>query len=223
MRKLPRNGLNRLLESVRAGHEGRQLLQHVIEGRAEEGPAEIYAGRDRAPEVGEWVDWIQQPPPDAPRETPDEETDRGAEEFPEIENLYRYVERTDRSPAFLAVDSIDALAKTYGISVASLAAALLEDLVETGHAAIVCVVERAGMSILDSLAVGTVSFSPVVRTSELEVVATVERMRGREVSQFRYSLRFRQNRLVADPTDAEIVDRLLGEGSFAKSSDLWPP
>ena len=224
LRRIPRDGLNRLLESVRAGHEGRDFLQQIVTGRdVEEGPFESARDPDRAPEFGDWVDWTrptQLAPPEG--EPPKESAEPIAEEFPEIEGLYNYVQRTNRLPAFLALDSVDALARQYGIQAARLVAALQRDLVETGHAILVCVLDRTGTSALDSLADGAVSFDRASSSRHREVIVTIDRLRGREVEQFRYSLRFRQNRLIADPTDADIVERLLGEASFSDFTDLFP-
>lgn len=224
LRKIPRDGLNRLLESVRAGHMGRDLLQQLVAGRnAEEAPSENAQEPDRAPEFGEWVDWTRPADPTPRDSEPSEEsTEDAAQDLPEIESLYNYVERTNRVPVFLAIDSIDALARQYGIPAGRLVAALQADLVETGHAVLVCVLDRAGTSALDSLADESVSFDWASRSGHQEVIVTIDRLRGREVEQFRYSLRFRQNRLIADPTDAEIVERLLGEPSFSDSADLFP-
>jgi hypothetical protein len=224
LRKISRGGLKRLLESVRAGHMGRELMQQIVADRdPEEGPYENAPSSKRAPEIGDWVDWNRPAKPTPPAAKPQKEAeDPVAPEFPEIEGLYGHVERTTRLPAFLALDSIDALARHYGIPAARLVAALQQDLVEPGHAILVCVVDRAGTSALDSLADATVSFDRASRSDHQQVVATIDRLRGREIGQSRYSFRFRQNRLIADPTDAEIVDRLLGERLFSDPANPSP-
>lgn len=126
------------------------------------------------------------------------------ETFPELVRIYdsvkSVVRRTWPIPALVVIDSIDALAQHYDVEKpafmeSKIMNVLQRDLVESGCANIVYVLEKSGVTVLDYMGDGVVSLSSTEHRGRRLRVMTVEKLRGQEIRQPRYLYTLDKGRL----------------------------
>lgn len=197
-RKVPRDGLERLLEWVRWGGEGAGEFERSaseIEGDVAGEPG------DQQEVGGTWRLPRRVPPPE------------GLDEpiLPEFERLWDFVERWQSRPALIVIDSIDALGEHYGIEPSRLVHAMRKDLVDPGHANVISVFEGRERPPWFHQADGLLCFMPIPPVGRgPRWGLTIEYLEGRGVSGEKFVLALENGRLVSSPSDGEIVDSLLG-------------
>jgi hypothetical protein len=131
--------------------------------------------------------------------------------LPEFEGIYAYVDRANRVPAMVLVDSLESLARHYGVSVVRLASTLQRDLVDPGLANVVATVEVEGDAVLETVFDGVVRLRSAHDPGSFPWSLSLEKLPGAHVRQKTYVLLPQRGRLVAPPSDRDTVRRLLGE------------
>jgi KaiC/GvpD/RAD55 family RecA-like ATPase len=126
------------------------------------------------------------------------------ETFPELVKIYESVKgvvrRTWPIPALVVIDSIDALAQHYDVEKSAfmeskIMNALQRDLVESGCANIVYVLEKSGATLLDYMGDGVLNLSSTEHRGRRLRVMTIEKLRGQEIRQPRYLYTLDKGRL----------------------------
>ncbi len=166
-----------------------------VEGQ--KGPNEAFERGERPPrgELRKLTGETEDPPP---------LDELAFETFPELVRIYESVKgvirRTWPSPSIVIIDSIDALAQHYDVERATVMEsrimnALQRDLVESGCANIVYVLEKSGATPLDYMGDGVVSLSSTEHRGRRLRVMTIEKLRGQEIRQPRYLYTLEKGRL----------------------------
>ncbi|MFH0816565.1 MAG: gas vesicle protein GvpD P-loop domain-containing protein [Methanobacteriota archaeon] len=102
-------------------------------------------------------------------------------DLPEIEVAYDTVEAAQPGKALIVFDSIDALAEKYGISKTRLVNTIQKDVVESGRANVVYVLESHGPTALDYLGDGVISLSTGEHAGRRVRTMKIEKLRGRAI------------------------------------------
>ncbi len=203
--KVPRTKLEDLEESVRAGRLGADLLHGIRwpEEDVEEYPltGEPMPGTGIDP-YGNCEVWRQRPAP--PVEVKIEPV------LLELRAFYKYVERCLLLPALLIVDPLDALADLYGVPASRLVLTLQRDLVDNGYANVIYVLEGRGESPVDRYVDGSVELVRDESSGSCRGILKIERLRGMDIRQSRYTYWVSAGRLTISRSDNDIVEDLLG-------------
>jgi KaiC/GvpD/RAD55 family RecA-like ATPase len=107
-------------------------------------------------------------------------------DLPEIDMAYDAVERNLPEKTLVLIDSINALAERYGIHASKLINTLQKDLVESGRANVVFILEDSGETRLDYLGDGVILFQAREHAGRRLRVMTIEKLRGTEVRQHKF-------------------------------------
>ncbi|OGS51369.1 MAG: hypothetical protein A3K65_00635 [Euryarchaeota archaeon RBG_16_68_12] len=107
-------------------------------------------------------------------------------DLPEIDMAYDAVERNLPEKTLVLIDSINALAERYGIHPSKLINTLQKDLVESGRANVVFILEDSGETKLDYLGDGVILFQAREHAGRRLRVMTIEKLRGTEVRQHKF-------------------------------------
>ncbi len=105
--------------------------------------------------------------------------------LPEIEQIYDFVEQSDGMP-MICIDSIDGLSEKYGIPADKILFTLQKDLVETGMANIVFVLEETTTQKIDYLGDGIVKLVHEPMNGFWHRVMIIKKLRGAVIKNPRY-------------------------------------
>ncbi len=106
--------------------------------------------------------------------------------FPELDDLYDFVDRNLPRKSFIVVDSIDALSETYGINTVKLISVLQKDLVEGTGMDVVFIRESAEDDMVDYFGDGVISLSVGEFDRRRVRTLDIKKLRGQRIETFRY-------------------------------------
>ncbi len=107
-------------------------------------------------------------------------------DLPEIDMAYDAVERNLPEKTLVLIDSINALSERYGVHPSKLINTLQKDLVESGRADVVFILEDSGETKLDYLGDGVLLFQSREHAGRRLRLMTIEKLRGAEVRQHKF-------------------------------------
>ncbi len=107
-------------------------------------------------------------------------------DLPEIDMAYDAVERNLPAKTLVLIDSINALSERYGVHPSKLINTLQKDLVESGRANVVFILEDSGETKLDYLGDGVLLFQSKEHEGRRLRLMTIEKLRGAEVRQHKF-------------------------------------
>ncbi len=213
--KVPSTRLENLEDSIRTATLGKEMLERIrLGGEPEDDyvPAqELPPGTNVNPN-GE----IESPGP-RPPEPVDVEREPVLRE---LWGLYRFVERSLLLPALLIIDSVDALARFYGVSTSRVITTLQQDLVESGYANVVYVLEAGGKSPSDGLVDGVVEIVQVNSPRHRNSYLKLGRLGGRDIRQPVYTCSIEGGKIVSSLSDDETVELLLDSRRSARRAGI---
>jgi len=139
-------------------------------------------------------------------------------DLPEIDLAYDAVERNLPAKTLVLIDSINALAERYGIHPSKLINTLQKDLVESGHANVVFILEDSGETRLDYLGDGVILFQHREHAGRRLRLMMIEKLRGNEVRQHKFLYTLDGARLRA--FDIRPTERMGTPAKWAAIPDL---
>ena len=201
-RSVPRERLEVLLEWIRQGLEGSRRPFGVLDDTADEnGVYDPPPPQDRAPEIDDWgsAKEAAAPLPVVPKREP---------VLPKFERLWDCLERVAKLPGLILIEHLEMLATEYGVEAWKLLDVLQKDLVETGTANVVVVVDGDRTESFEHIADGAVSFVPRPHPQGPRWLLTFERLPGQTVRQRKYEMILKQGRLARCASDDDLVDEM---------------
>jgi len=139
-------------------------------------------------------------------------------DLPEIDMAYDAVERNLPAKTLVLIDSINALSERYGVHASKLINTLQKDLVESGHANVVLILEDSGETRLDYLGDGVLLFQSREYEGRRLRLMTIEKLRGAEVRQHKFLYTLDGARLRA--FDIHPAERMGPPARWAPVPDL---
>lgn len=129
--------------------------------------------------------------------------------LPELEAAYDIVETNLPKKTLVIMDSVEALAETYGIPSYRIVNALQKDLVEKAGANIVLVMETADRSPLDYLGDGVIVLRNSVQGDHRMRSLEIQKLRGAAIRNWKYLFTLDDGRLTVMERDLDLVGALL--------------
>jgi KaiC/GvpD/RAD55 family RecA-like ATPase len=120
-------------------------------------------------------------------------------DLPEIDLAYEAVEANLPRKSLLIIDSIDALSERYGIHPSKLINTIQKDLVENSNTNVVYILESSGETKLDYLGDGVLELRDEEVHGRRLRIMSVEKLRGKEISQHKYVYTLKDGRMRAFP------------------------
>ena len=108
------------------------------------------------------------------------------EMLPELEEIYDFVEGVYPKRALICVDSIDGLSEKYGVPAEKILYTLQKDIVESGVANIIFILENAGFENIEYLGDGVVSLHHEPWDSYWKRYMYIQKLRGAAIKNSRY-------------------------------------
>ncbi len=157
--------------------------------------------------------------------------------LPELEEIYDFVEKNQNRP-MICIDSIDGLSQKYGIPSDKILFTLQKDLVESGMANVVFVLEETGTERIDYLGDGIVHLRHSPETGFWHRVMVITKLRGAKIKRPRYlytleggrfrAITYKHFSLDSEEPDMEnltqFVKRHLGQRAINLTiSENFPP
>ncbi len=106
--------------------------------------------------------------------------------FPELDDLYEFVDETLPERAFIVVDSVDALSEKYGVGPMRLITAIQRDLVESTGMNVIFVRESSKDDMMDYFGDGVIFLSMGEFEGRRVRVMEIKKLRGQRIENFRY-------------------------------------
>lgn len=213
--KVPSTRLENLEDSIHAATLGKEMLERIRLGGE---PEDDYVPAQELP-PGTNVNPHGEIEPPGPRPLEPVDVEREPV-LRELWGLYRFVERSLLLPALLIIDSVDALAQFYGVPGSRLIMTLQQDLVESGFANVVYVLEAGGKSPLDNLVDGVVELVQIKSPRHCNSYLKVGRLGGRDIRQPVYTYSIEGGKIVTSLSNDDTVERLLDSRRSARRTGI---
>ena len=138
--------------------------------------------------------------------------------FPELDDLYEFVDETLPDRAFIVVDSVDALSEKYGIGPMRLITAIQRDLVESTGMNVIFVRESSKDDMMDYFGDGVVFLSMGDFEGRRVRVMEIKKLRGQRIENFRYIFTLENARFRVIMPESSIKKTNVYRGTlFAKA------
>ena len=143
--------------------------------------------------------------------------------LPELEKLYDFVESSEKGRVLMCVDSIDGLSEKYGIPAEKILFTLQKDLVESGAASIIFVLENSGFDGIEYLGDGVVELKHEPWELSWKRILYIKKLRGAPVKQSKYVYtlyggRFNALKYIGKSLDSDRASRFDELKKFVKEN-----